>query len=757
MDDSDGPLPVRKSGRQRQPNKKYSGDEIIDLHILDSASEEEAEIWQRLAESSNDEDFDAIQAAEGVNDPEEDDISSATAASDGSGIVTPHEDSDDTVSSASINATPAREEGAFATSHRASDYHYTYRKRKKLDAGTHSRGIADPIGSYAKGAKRDYLYSLFGDAIQDVVHASKSRDQWSEDVTLPRRPNRNGNRGMRHLFSHDDEKRRMEATDGWDWYYVHGGRQQFGRVQKCQPLSSQEGINYVPQPSHAHRTIFMGPYGRQSRFHLPMFQSMPLDEAWKHARQHNSGEEHDAEPSVAHKLKDGWLLNVGTGVRCSEWAPNHAGDRQYLALSTLQPKDEGKIGHLQFSPAFTAQSSPSSIQIWSFSSTEAPHSETLLRPDLPPCLQMVICTDWGDPKQLRWCHIPRAFRNCDQEGGKIPLGLLACVWSDGHVRVLDIHLEHADEERETTYIKYTTAAFTAKPPSTLCTCVTWLSPTELAVGCANGSLVIWSIYPRDPSSRQPSQASQTPTSHSTSISTSPPPLLYTPLYPSYILSLATAYPLSPHLLATSSASGHLRLTSLRSPTTDYVLSPRMRHAPSQIHFSEPAHAFLTADDNDSVKAWPIRRFFSPINVARIPSPGLCLAPGNFHASVLVGCADGHLCAVNPLRKLLWPKAMSWQLPVLKHEWRRATAGERERGEAGRVRITEGFKMREANMVQGTRGGTGKAVEGVVIATVWEEEGQVRSVAWGRDVKVGGWVAVGFGSGLVRVEDLAIGI
>ncbi|KAI4130355.1 MAG: hypothetical protein LQ338_001790 [Usnochroma carphineum] len=217
MDDSDGPLPVRKSGRQRQPNKKYSGDEIIDLHILDSASEEEAEIWQRLAESSNDEDFDAIQAAEGVNDPEEDDISSATAASDGSGIVTPHEDSDDTVSSASINATPAREEGAFATSHRASDYHYTYRKRKKLDAGTHSRGIADPIGSYAKGAKRDYLYSLFGDAIQDVVHASKSRDQWSEDVTLPRRPNRNGNRGMRHLFSHDDEKRRMEATDGWDW------------------------------------------------------------------------------------------------------------------------------------------------------------------------------------------------------------------------------------------------------------------------------------------------------------------------------------------------------------------------------------------------------------------------------------------------------------------------------------------------------------------------------------------------------------
>lgn len=751
--DADESVPVRKSGRQPKP-KKFSNDEITDFDIiLSSASEEEVEALQHLAESSNDEEFDSDQAAEEADNPDEDVLSSADAASDGSGIATPVEDFDDAASYASVDLTRAREDGDLLTTHRTKDYDYVYSKRKKLEAGTHSRGIADPVRSYAKGAKGEFLYSLYGNATQDLVHAARSRDQWSEDVALPTRPDVRGTRGMRHLFSHNAEKRQWEATEGWDWYHNHGGQQRFAEVQRSHTLISEEGIRYVPQPSHAQRTVFMGPYGRQTRFDLSTFQSMFLDEPWEHAPPLDGSEEQNAEPRKPQKQKDGWLLNVGTGVRCLEWAPNHSGDAQYLAVSTLQPKDIEKIGQLKFSPAFNAQSFPSSIQIWSFPSSERSFRETSIDPHHPPRLRMVICTEWGDPKHLRWCPMPREFRENDHQEGNSPIGLLAGVWSDGHVRVLDIHLEHADTTQETTYIKCTTAAFTAKPPSTLCTSVTWLSPTELAVGCANGYLAIWSIYP--PPSSNP-QSPQPPPPPSLSTSHHPSPLLYTPLHPSYILSLSTAYPLAPHLLATSSASGHLRLTSLRAPTTDYVLSPRMRHAPPQIHFSEPCHAFLTADDNDSVKAWPLRRFFSPVNVARIPGTGICLAPGNFHPSVLVGCADGSACAINPMRKMLYPKTMAWQLPVWKHEFRRATGKERESGEeGGKVRFTEGFKMKEANMAQGTRGGTGKAVEGVVVATVWEEEGQVRSVSWGRSVEVGAWVAVGMGSGLVRVEDLAI--
>ncbi|KAI4146899.1 MAG: hypothetical protein L6R39_003292, partial [Caloplaca ligustica] len=484
MDGSDRPEPVRASGRQRQPNKKYNRDEITDLDILASASEEEGEVWQRLAESSNDEDFDVTRVAEEANDLEEDEISSATAASDGSGIVTPPADSDDATSYASKNADRAREDGDLPPDRRLYDNNYLYKRKKKLAAGTHGRGIGDPIGSYAKGVRGEWLYSLFGDAPKDLVHAARTRDQWSEDVTLPRRPTQNGRTGMRHHFSHTNEIRRMEGTEGWNWYYVHGGRQRFGVVQNSHPLSPGEGIEYVPQPSHTKRTVFMGPYGRQFRFDLRTLQSMSLDEAWKRAPHPDGNEGHSAEPPKPQKRKDGWLVNVGTGVRCVDWAPNHAGGTQYLALSTLQPIDKEQIGHLKFSPAFTAQSFPSSIQIWSFSTSKTPSSKSLLSPDRPPCLRMIICTDWGDAKHLTWCPMPRDFRGREHDS-PIPVGLLAGVWSDGHVRVLDVYLE---QTQDTTYVKYTTAAFTAKPPSTLCTCVTWLSSTELAVGCANGYL-----------------------------------------------------------------------------------------------------------------------------------------------------------------------------------------------------------------------------------------------------------------------------
>ncbi|KAL8652446.1 MAG: hypothetical protein Q9210_002673, partial [Variospora velana] len=629
--DTDVSLPVRKSSRKPQP-KKLTHDEITNLDILNSASEEDLEAWKNSAESSSDEEFGFDPAARDSDDPEEDVISSVEAASDSTGIATPAQDTDDEASYAGAT-THAREEGDLLIGARLKDYSHVYTKRKRPKAGTHTRGMADPLRASAKAAKGEYLGSLFGNATQDLVHVARSRDQWSEDVALPRRPNDCGTRGMCHLFSHTAEKRKVEATEGWDWYYNRGGRQRLEGVQQSQPLSPEEGITYIPKASHTQRTIFMGPYGSQSRFDLSALQSMSIDEAWYRAPERDGSEERNSQPPRSQRRREGWLLHVGTGVRCLDWAPNHAAGTQYLAISTVQPKNNQNIGHLKFSPAFTAQSFPSSIQIWSFSTSQRPLNETLLDADYLPRLKMVICTDWGDSKDLRWCPMPSVPEECDQGEARWPVGLLAGIWSDGHVRVLDIQLEQIDDTQDTQYLRYTSAAFSAKPPSTLCTSVTWLSPTELAVGCANGYLAIWSIYPPPP-------ASSPHTCSLATSSSSPSPLLYYPLHPSYILSLSTAYPIAPHLLATSSAAGHLRLTSLRSPRTDYVLSPRMRHVPSQIHFSEPCHAFLTADDNESIKAWPLRRFFSPVNVARIPSAGLCLATGNFHASVLAGCADG---------------------------------------------------------------------------------------------------------------------
>lgn len=50
---------------------------------------------------------------------------------------------------------------------------------------------------------------------------------------------------------------------------------------------------------------------------------------------------------------------------------------------------------------------------------------------------------------------------------------------------------------------------------------------------------------------------------------------------------------------------------------------------------------------------------------------------------------------------------------------------------------------------------GKEKEGMVISTVREEEEGVTQIEWNPNLVCGGWVAVGWGSGLVRVQDLAL--
>ncbi|KAL8764565.1 MAG: hypothetical protein Q9209_007970 [Squamulea sp. 1 TL-2023] len=726
---------VRRSGRTRQPNRKYANETLTGFEALDSALEHEAELWQQLEQQSdNDDDFNEAQALEEANEEEGEEDLLSSAESDASGGVTPNEDSDGAASDTIVDIKSTQ--GAGVLRHNPTDNKsYVIRRRSKKGEGTHIRGIADPGKYHSKGAKSDYIYSVFGNATQDLVYLARSRDQWSHEATLPGRPNGTGTKGMHHFFSHTEEKRETEASRGWDWYYDHGGRQHLLKIQASISLNENQGVTHLAPLSNASRTVFMGPYGRQARSDLAILQSLALREAWTQARsQSDTGSDTPERPQSC-KLNDGWLLNVGRGVRCVEWAPNHTGDIQYLAISTFQQNNNGTAGQLKSSPAFTAQSFPSSIQIWSFSEGERPERKSVLDPHRSPCLRLVICTDWGDAKHLRWCPMPRTFRN-NQHAGKTPVGMLACVWSDGYVRVLDVQLNQ-HETQGTSFTKITTAAFTAKPPSTLCTCVIWLSPTDLAVGCANGYLALWSIYPYP----------------SVSLSALlPKPYLYIPLHSSYISSLSSAYPLLPHLVATTSPSGHLRLTSLLSPQTDYVLAPRVRHPPSHIHFSEPCQAFIAADEAETLRLWPLRRFFSPLSVARCPSQGLALGVGSVHGSVLLGCVDGTVCVTSPLRKFLFPKLTAWQCPIFKHEFARCEDKEGNGDEGGRIRITEGFKAQEAGMLVGM----GKrAVEGVVMATVYPEEGQVRCVSWGKEMDVGGWVAIGMASGLVMVEDLAI--
>lgn len=415
---------IRKSGRQRVPNKKYTVDAFESLDIFSSESEVDLEVLQQLQDSKNDDDF-----PEDHVDDNEDEESLANDVSDGSAILTPEEEYEDAHSYASS----VPEECDL----RSISKGYKRKPRdcaSNKDADVHSRGMSE------NPMKVDYDRSRFkmfsGSGAEDILHLVRSRDQWAANPILPCRKN------MYHQVSHTDEQRLMEATVGWDWYYDEGGQESFAEKQDVQVLSLEKGIAYMPKLTPSTHSFLMGPYGRQKVFSLALSQTLELEEAWKIA---SGSSEHNPRSSKIRRL--GWMLNVGTRVRCLDWAPNHCGDIQYLALAATSASNSTRAPTPVEAPAFTPSCpAPSSIQIWAFDSSKI--SEVPIK---TPELRQVLCTEWGEVTQLKWCPVPRANRDEDALG-KISIGLLAGIWGDGCARVLDVQLQQG-QEADTRYCK----------------------------------------------------------------------------------------------------------------------------------------------------------------------------------------------------------------------------------------------------------------------------------------------------------------
>jgi transcription factor C subunit 6 len=315
--------------------------------------------------------------------------------------------------------------------------------------------------------------------------------------------------------------------------------------------------------------------------------------------------------------------------------------------------------------------------------------------------------------------------------------------------------------------------------------VTWLSASNLAVGFANGFLAIWEISEAGtPENKSPATLSPS--------ATPPKPWLYMPLHQSYILAITSAYPSYPHLISTSSIDGYARLTDLRAPTTDYCLSVRSRSASPLLSFSPSLLSILSTEENDFARLFPLRSFHSSISFARATGSPLSLAANYFHPSVLMGCADGSLIATNPLPRVCNRKWPYYQQVIFRHEWTRGKGG--TVGDGGISRITESYKVTKTRtsrthkpsssitVTSKARPGaaakksqpklkakapTGTTTEktagddngepqnSLVLATIHEENTGITQVVWNPNLKCGGWIAAGMGSGLVRVQDLAV--
>ena len=331
-----------------------------------------------------------------------------------------------------------------------------------------------------------------------------------------------------------------------------------------------------------------------------------------------------------------------------------------------------------------------------------------------------------------------------------------------HQQVLDVDLDRTETN---TIRKYESAAFEACPTDTLSTCLTWLSPTDLAVGHTNGLLAVYDIYspPNLHHEVHQQQRNQGRTSPSSAIATKPIPWLAVPLHNTYILSLTSAYPTEPTLIASSSLSGYLRLTSLIAPTTDFVYSVRTRTPPTSLAYYDPVLSMVGIEEcSETIRAWGLRCFYASLGFGRMassPGPGQGMIDvGRCHASIAVGGADGGVIVTNPLRKTLGRKERGHQQCIFKHEWVRQPiqAGDAETGQKnGMSRITEGYKGEKADVDMYKTKDHPRNRGTVMMTTIYEEETAVTALAWNPNLRCGAWLAVGWGSGLLRVQDVAV--
>ena len=433
----------RKSGRQRVPNKKYLDEDIEVLNdILSSDSESEAINRHQIEDpGKGDDDFSAAVAETIEISSKSDSSNSQDGPSDGSAIATPAEHSEDAQSHGSSPEpfTPRKPTNV--------PIHTRYRPKSRNQWGnrsdgvdTHSKGIPENL-LYMYG-KHNRMYAVTGPGEADIAHITRARDLWGNDLTLPRRAK------MRFCFSHTEEQRQWEGTKGWKWYYKHGGREAFARRQTVRFLNESEEERYVKRPSSYSHAVLLGPYGRQKLFSISVLRPLSVDEAWNEAVNAHSANKTQEGPFKMRR--HAWMLNVGNRVRWLDWAANHEGDTQYLAVAVRSkaPKEAWKDA-----PSFTPVSpTPSNIQIWAFSASpgKAP-AESALDLNRLPVLKQVLCSEWGDAKLLKWCPMPRSF---NEEGSetKASTGLLAGVWDDGNARVLDVR---CDKDRGTSYCMLT--------------------------------------------------------------------------------------------------------------------------------------------------------------------------------------------------------------------------------------------------------------------------------------------------------------
>ncbi|KAL5338703.1 hypothetical protein BJX70DRAFT_191584 [Aspergillus crustosus] len=610
---------------------------------------------------------------------------------------------------------------------------------------THSRGTWNPAEHVGKSV---HIQVTFGLDERDILAVLYARDRWGRgiDSTFPTRASLDEGESSRDYaygstFGAEPEDVKRESTTGWDWYYENGPGELARKRQRLEKITEKDAREiFLSTPKEGKHTVLVGPTDDQMVFSLNQYDVFNFGDAWGEANSRQEAQSKKANTQPI-KKRQGWILNIGQRVQCLAWAPNQSGLSQYLAVVApiLDKQKEPYLDPLKdyVAPAFRESASyPCALQVWAFRADKGRKTTKAIDMTFEPRLRSVWGTNWGDLRRMAWCPITRGPRDEDEEDVLRNIGLLAGVWGDGYVRVVDVKISR--DPNTTDFYRVDNPLFEAKPLSTVCTCVTWLSASDIAVGCANGFVAVYSIAPPTTEPRSEGQFS-------------PSPYFYHPVHSTYVLNIASAYPTHAHVIATTSMDGESRLSSLIDYEKDKVDTNRMRVGSPHLSYSPWLHSFVSSDDNDFVRLLTVRRFFSTLAAARLPSTVSALAPSSpWHPSILLGCTGGTVIATNPLRRLLHSKEKQWQQAWFSHTWARGADSDGP----GSSRFYDGYRAESISLLRNMTGDR-KLINGTMVVTIFEEETHITALSWNPNQSCAGWAAAGLGCGLIRVEDLAL--
>ncbi|KEF51251.1 uncharacterized protein A1O9_12601 [Exophiala aquamarina CBS 119918] len=756
--------PARRSGRQRKVNPKYSNDawDKETIRILRASSESSGSSPPVHSASDEGRDEQLVQQGAHALGSDDEAFSMRSAESQSPEVEFPNTDEDEYDGNIKFaaNQTPASPQPALTSRLPIST---------DLSSTVHCRGVTSD--TFKSGSKEVIYHDTFGPAVDDLGDVLRARDIWlkGRDITIPSRRTLSEAALPRSNETVPDTREPIfrSLSDRQLLEHIKGGSAQI----KC--LINQK----LP-----HLT-FMGPYGKEQKFKIGQGHSLNFGKAWM------KGSESNGESLTSYHR--GWILNLGQNVQSISWAPT-ATAAQYLAVTCrcTSVQRETTVEQTFGAPSFQPSPPyPSNIQIWKFATKETRFSSVrTLNMHLQPQLVMVIATEWGNLHQLRWQPSESATDVHQKDDGSESefRGVLGVLSSDGHARLLAISIpDEVDDAQPPVFRPQRVGYDIAPPPGTIFTTFAFATPTDIAFGCTDGSLHLFDL------------------SESIAENTSPMSYMTCLLHNTYVIAVTPASPIQlSHFICSVSAAGDLVLVDLRSPEQDHISIHRACFPNRDLVYSPFTRSFITALDRagsthiDSSSATFImchhlRHFYVSLRIAKLPEysgTATALAASQWHPCILAGNAQGTVVATNFLRKVL-PQSRSdsakakptgaYIQKICEYEWRPLDRNElREAGvenlemkiesngspgslyhghdvRAGASKFSEGFSPEKIDVGHATATKKkAKTQELGAAEAIFEEEQAVRSIEWNVNAHCAGLAAIGWGSGILRIQDLA---